>query len=124
MTGDYVAGVCNIGPSEIQQRRRVGYLGAVLYVATIIAFLIFRPSLPVKFFALIPAMAFATGWVQSRRKFCLAFGLMGAFNFGPLGSVEQIASAEDRAADRRTVYRLASEALLIGSLLTVLAVLV
>jgi hypothetical protein len=50
----------------------------------------------------IPLAVASIGWVQSRRKFCLAYGFMGTFNFGKLGRLSRVADSANRAADRKT----------------------
>ena len=56
----------------------------------------------IRFSIFIPAMIFSVGFVQSRSKFCLAYGLAGTFNFDRLGKVSRVQSAQDRKADRKT----------------------
>lgn len=47
-------------------------------------------------------MVFAIGFVQSRKKFCLAYGLAGTFNLGKMGEISKVQNPLDRAADRKT----------------------
>lgn len=49
-----------------------------------------------------PLMVTSVGFVQSRSKFCLAYGLAGTFNVGKMGDIKRVTSKEDRAADRKT----------------------
>jgi len=42
------------------------------------------------------------GYVQSRKKFCLAFGFMGTFNFARLGKMSKVVDKTSLAADRKT----------------------
>jgi hypothetical protein len=51
--------------------------------------------------AMIPAILAAVGYVQSRKKFCFAFGLLGTFNFAELGKLSKVASKEEISADRK-----------------------
>ena len=96
----YIPGTCNIGKGEIRRRQSVAAIGlALLLIAT--TFLFVEHLTKYSRLALfIPAMIFATGWIQSRRKFCLAFGFMGTFNFGTLGELSKVASLDDLKADR------------------------
>ena len=57
-----------------------------------------------------PLMVFAVGFVQSRRKFCLAYGLAGTFNLGKLGQISKVANPEDKAADRKTALLILAQA--------------
>jgi hypothetical protein len=68
-------------------------------------------------------MVFAIGYIQSRKKFCLAYGLMGTFNLGKLGDMEKVQSPEDRRADRKTALTIFAQAALLAGGLTVLLVL-
>ena len=98
----YEAGVCNIGPSEVARRRQVAYLGGALY-ALFVAVAIFKNfSSVTTISALFPALIFSVGFIQSRRKFCLAYGLMGSFNFAKLGSLTQVQDQMSLKADRST----------------------
>ncbi len=106
MKGDYQAGVCNIGPNEALRRKRVGYMGLALTISTIVMMSIGTVSRPTRFLVVVPAMIAATGFIQARKQFCLAFGLAGTFNFGKLGEFSKVETAEFRAADRAMVIRM------------------
>jgi hypothetical protein len=71
----------------------------------------------------LPLMVFAIGYIQSRKKFCLAYGLMGTFNLGKLGDMAKVLSPEDRRADRKTALTIFAQAALLAGGLTVLLVL-
>jgi hypothetical protein len=96
----YQPGVCNIGGAEVQRRKQVAQIGTVLFLAYAL-FAFFTEMKPASAaLAFIPALMAAVGYVQSRRKFCFAFGLMGTFNFGQLGKLSKVATPEAIAADR------------------------
>ena len=65
----------------------------------------------------LPAFVFAIGFVQSRKKFCLAFGFMGAFNFGKVGAITKVLTPEQRSADRKTALSLLGQALLLTAVI-------
>ncbi len=67
----------------------------------------------------ISALIFAIGYIQSRKKFCLAFGLMGTFNFSELGKLSKVVSPEALAADRKVALLIIGQALALAILLTV-----
>jgi len=119
----YVAGACNIGPSEIKRRQTVAALGFVLTIATVILLAHGHATRISRLSAFIPAMIFSVGWVQSRRKFCLAFGLMGTFNFGKAGQLSKVQSPEDLAADRATALSILGQAFIVALAITALIVL-
>lgn len=104
----YRAGSCNIGPAEIARRRRLGLLelGAAALLA---GGLLVIGAPPWTRLAVWPLLAGAfTTLEQVRRRFCVAFGLAGMRNFGPLGHPERVEDAEARAADRRSAIILAT----------------
>jgi len=68
-------------------------------------------------------MVFSVGFIQSRKKFCLAYGLMGTFNLGKLGDISRVQSPEDRKADRKTALLILAQSALLALTLTVLLVL-
>jgi hypothetical protein len=118
----YQAGVCNIGPSEVARRRKVASLGGALYIS-FLAFAILKDfSSVTTLTALFPAIIFSVGFIQSRRKFCLAYGLMGSFNFQKLGSLTQVEDQISLKADRSTAISILTQALGLALLLTSLAI--
>jgi hypothetical protein len=100
--GDYRPGACNIGPAEIARRRRIGLLqlGAALGLAAVLV-VIDAPAWTRIALWPILAGAFIT-LEQVRRRFCVAFGLAGVRNFGPLGHPQRVEDDRARAADRRS----------------------
>jgi hypothetical protein len=66
----------------------------------------------------MPAIIFAIGFVQSRKKFCLAYGLAGTFNFGGLGDVKRVQSEEDRKADRKTALSILAQSAMLAVAIT------
>jgi uncharacterized membrane protein len=106
--GDYRPGACNIGPAEIARRRRIGLLqlGAALGLAAVLV-VIDAPAWTRIALWPILAGAFIT-LEQVRRRFCVAFGLAGVRNFGPLGHPQRVEDDRARAADRRSAVILAT----------------
>ena len=58
----------------------------------------------------LPALVMSIGYLQARKRFCLAFGLSGLFNFGTLGSTNRVISEVDRKIDRDAAIRLLVQA--------------
>jgi hypothetical protein len=58
--------------------------------------------------------------VQSRKKFCLAYGFMGTFNFGKLGKVSRVSDKASLAADRKTAVSILLQSLGLASILTLI----
>lgn len=98
---EYQAGVCNIGGPEVARRKKVAQLGAAFFTAVGVYLLVSESPATSATFAFAPALIAAVGFVQSRKKFCFAFGLLGTFNFAELGKISKVLSKEEIAADRR-----------------------
>lgn len=110
MSDTYIPGTCNLGKAEVRSRQIVALVGLVS--SLILATGLIASSAPqasgLTLFA--PLMVFAVGFIQSRRKFCLAYGLAGTFNLGKLGQISKVANPEDRAADRKTALSILAQA--------------
>ena len=120
----YQAGVCNIGGAEVARRRQVAILGGVLFLALALYSIIQNFS-PIATLVLIaPASIFAIGFVQSRKRFCLAYGLMGTFNFQKLGSVTKIEDKAALAADRKMAFQIIVESMGLALILTSIVALI
>lgn len=119
---EYVPGVCNIGGAEIKARKRAAYLGGAVFLALSAIFIFTNASTIIRLFAFIPAMGAAIGFYQARAKFCVAFGLMGVFNFGNKGKTTKVDLAESLRADRIYAYKLIAKSFVVSILLTVLVV--
>lgn len=120
MTDQYIPGTCNIGKSEIRQRQVVALIGLALSVSALVGFISTGASPSVRLGIFLPLAIFSIGWVQSRRKFCLAFGFMGTFNFGRLGKVSRVADKASLAADRKTAVSILLQSLGFAGLLTLI----
>ncbi len=117
---DYVAGSCNIGKGEIRRRQLVALIGLILIITTTTGLISSDSAKSARFAVFIPALVFSVGFIQSRRKFCLAFGLMGTFNFGSLGKLSRVATQEDRKADRKTAISILVQALSLALTITLI----
>ncbi len=120
----YQAGVCNIGGAEVARRRQVAYLGAVLFLAAAAFSIINNYSAVASLIVIIPALIFSIGFVQSRKRFCLAYGLMGTFNFAKLGSITKVEDKAALAADRKTALAILVQSLGLSLALTSAIVLI
>ncbi len=67
----------------------------------------------------LPLMVASVGFVQSRSKFCLAYGFAGTFNLGKLGDISRVSDPIDRAADRATALKILLKSFLLAALATV-----
>ena len=118
MSTEYIAGSCNIGKGEVRRRKFVALIGAVITLTTATTLFTTDQSRIARLSIFIPAIIFAIGFVQSRKKFCLAYGLAGTFNFGGLGDVKCVQSDEDRRADRKTALSILAQSAMIAIAIT------
>jgi len=119
MSNQYIPGTCNLGKDEIRSRQIVALFGLFLTISSVIGILAADQGRSVRFSIFIPAMIFSVGFVQSRSKFCLAYGLAGTFNFERLGKISRVASVEDRRADRKTAIIILLKASALAAAITV-----
>jgi hypothetical protein len=106
----YIPGSCNLGKEEIKRRQLVAILGLVLSISTFIGLVGSDAPASARWGMFIPLMVFSIGFIQSRRKFCLAYGFMGTFNLGKLGDLSRVQNPEDRKADRKTALSILLQA--------------
>ena len=119
---DYIPGSCNIGGDELRSRRIVAAVGFVLSLSALITFIRIDVSQGGRLGIFIPLLVMSVGWVQSRKKFCLAYGFAGTFNFGKLGNLSRVSDPIARAADRRTALMIFAQSTLYAAVLTALVV--
>jgi hypothetical protein len=118
VSSEYIPGTCNIGKGEIRQRQVVALFGIFLTISSATALLATDQSRTSRLSIFIPALVFSIGFVQSRSKFCLAYGLAGTFNFERLGKITKVQSAEDRKADRKTAIAILLKSAALAALIT------
>ena len=114
MSDTYIPGTCNIGKGEIRRRQMVALIGVVISAISLIGMATTNATPQARLGIFIPLSVAAIGFVQSRRKFCLAYGFMGTFNFGKLGELSKVSSKESRTVDRKTALAILAQALEIG----------
>lgn len=68
-----------------------------------------------------PLMVFAIGFIQSHKKFCLAYGFMGTFNFGKLGQISRVSDPVAKKADRKTALTILAQSVFLALGLTLTA---
>ena len=107
---EYIPGSCNIGRREVRRRHLVAAIGLFLTVSTIFGFASQHSSRVSRLSTFLPALVMSIGYLQARKKFCLAFGFSGLFNFGKLGATRRVISALDRKIDRQAALRLLLQA--------------
>lgn len=119
---EYIAGSCNIGPSEINRRRQVALISLSAFCLLSIVMIGFVDSRTLRLLVFLPAMGASVGYVQARRKFCLAYGFTGLFNFERAGDVKKVVDATALAADRAYAIKVLVTALIPALIMTALVV--
>ena len=115
---EYIPGTCNIGGGEFTRRRMVALLGLILTLSSAATLISNEASRQTRLGIFLPALVMSVGWVQSRKRFCLAYGFAGTFNFGTLGKLSKVSDQADRAADRKTATKIFAQSALYALLVT------
>jgi hypothetical protein len=118
LSQEYVAGSCNIGTGEVRRRQVVALAGAVISVTSLIGLIGTDAARSARLTLFFPLMVFAIGFIQSRKKFCLAYGFMGTFNFGKLGQISRVLDPIAKKADRKTALTILAQSILLALGLT------
>ena len=121
---DYVAASCNIGPAEIKRRQQGALLGAILFVITTLLFVLTDAPTSTRLLLFIPALLFSVGIIQTRRKFCVAYGFLGVFSFEKLGATRKITINQDLKADRKYAIKLLLQSVFAAAVMTALVTLI
>jgi hypothetical protein len=114
----YIPGSCNIGKGEVRRRQMVALVGLFFSVSTLLTFNTVDAPTEIRLGIFFPLMVASVGFVQSRSKFCLAYGFAGTFNVGKMGDIKRVASKEDRAADRKTALVILGKSFILAALAT------
>jgi len=114
----YIPGTCNLGKSEVRRRQVVGLVGLVFSLISISGLISLNAQPQARLAIFLPLMVASVGYVQSRSKFCLAYGFAGTFNLGKLGDISRVSDPLDRAADRATALKILGKSLLLASIAT------
>jgi hypothetical protein len=114
----YIPGSCNIGKGEVRRRQLVALVGLFFSISTLLAFTTVDTPTEMRLGIFFPLMVASVGFVQSRSKFCLAYGFAGTFNVGKMGDIKRVASKEDRAADRKTALVILGKSFLLAAIAT------
>jgi hypothetical protein len=114
----YIPGSCNIGKGEIKRRQFVALFGLFLSIFALVTLISIDAPASSRISIFFPLMMASVGYIQSRSKFCLAYGFAGTFNVGKLGHISRVASPEDRAADRKTALTILGKSFLLAALAT------
>mgnify|MGYP007065519806 CR=1 FL=1 len=119
---EYIPGTCNIGGGELTRRRMVAVLGLILTLSSTATLISTEANRQSRLGIFLPALVMSVGWVQSRKRFCLAYGFAGTFNFGALGKLSKVSDQAARAADRKTAIKIFAQSALYAAVITAIVV--
>ena len=120
MSTTYIPGTCNLGKAEVRRRQIVALIGLVFSISSGAGLIAANANFTGKLSLFLPLMVFSVGFIQSRKKFCLAYGFMGTFNLGKIGDISRVQDPADRAADRKTALNILLQAAFLAALLTLI----
>jgi hypothetical protein len=124
----YAAGRCNIGPAEIARRRRFGHASVITTVILLAVLLLADAPAWTRLLLFLPAAGAAAGYLQAALRFCADYGWRGVFNLdrdaAGHGNTQRVADADARRADRRKAMLIGAGSAALGTLVTLLALLV
>jgi hypothetical protein len=119
---DYIPGTCNIGGGEVTRRRMVALLGLILTLSSTATLISNEASRQSRLSIFLPALVMSVGWVQSRKRFCFAYGLAGTFNFGALGKISRVSDQQARSADRVMALKIIAQSAAYALVVTLLVI--
>lgn len=102
----YIPGTCNIGPKEIQMRKKASIMAAAFLVAAMAYVLLCHIDKYGRLFLFFPAAGFAVTFQQWYNRFCVAFGMKGVFNFGDMGKTFSVEQQENFKQDRIKAWKM------------------
>ncbi len=112
----YAPGVCNIGPEEVERRRRSAMSGAIVTAGIAGAMLVLGAPRRARLAIAVPAAGTAVAALQVRDRFCVAYATRGVENVAdPLGMPLAVPDAGSRALDRRHALGMIARGLLVGA---------
>jgi hypothetical protein len=121
---EYISGACNIGPAEIKRRKQGAVIGGIAFTLTALLLVSTDATTSTRLIVFIPALLFTVGLIQSRRKFCVAYGFLGVFSLEKLGATTKISINQDLKADRSYAIKLLLQSVFAAAVLTALVALI
>ena len=118
----YLAGSCNIRPGEIRRRQVVAIVGLIFSVISLVTLLTAGAPRSARLGIFVPLLVASVGYVQSRSKFCLAYGFAGTFNMGKMGDLSRVSDSVSRAADRRTASKILFKSAALAAVITLVII--
>jgi hypothetical protein len=76
----YIPGICNIGPEEIARRYRIGYLGGILCLLSVLVIELTGMDRIWRLVIVAPVGLALIGFLQARQRFCFNYGFRGVYS--------------------------------------------
>jgi hypothetical protein len=122
-TTAYIPGVCNINREEIARRRRIGHVGASVFVVLLLISVVLNTNRYVRIILLVPAMLAASGYLQARGHFCVGYAAAGQQNASEHSkTASPITDQSALAADKRRARKMNLQAFAFALVVTLLGV--
>jgi predicted nucleic acid-binding Zn ribbon protein len=106
MQNEYLPGSCNLGIKEIESRKRKALIGLILTILWIVYLQINHFTSEWRLIIFFPLFYSIVCFYQAQQKFCVAFGLLGIFNFGERGNSKSVADELHKKKDRKNAWRI------------------
>ncbi len=121
---EYVPGVCNIGAPERARRRLIGVTSTIAAIILLVFLLTIDAPHAWRLLLILPIASAASGFLQDAMHFCAGFGFKGVFNvINSAGITDNVQLEEFRRKDRAKALQIAGFALLIGTAVALISLL-
>jgi hypothetical protein len=122
MSTQYQAGLCNIGESEVNYRKKVvGFVSATVALALYVILVFFNVSIFIYAVLLVPVFAAVHGFVEAKSGFCTSYAKAGKYNMASeVGVTQDVLSQDKRDLDRKFAKKLTQKSIKISLVTTVL----
>lgn len=121
----YVPGVCNINSAEVAYRKKAAYFGVAVSLVLFIVLFAFDINRYARLILFIPLLIAAVGYLQTKNKFCVAYGATGKQNATEDSPTAEAVTDKDAAMkDKIKARSMNIQAMIIAAALTALALLV
>ena len=115
----YIPGMCNINQAEIAYRRKAMWIGIGISVAMLAIMFIAGIVVWVRILLFIPVFIAVIGYLQSKNKFCVAYGASGKQNATDGNeTAEDVIDETAKQADKRKARTMNLQAAMISLAIT------
>lgn len=124
MSTEYIPGICNINPKEVQKRRRIGIIGTVISFALIVVMVAYSIPPFVGGALFVSSFIAATGFLQAANKFCVGYAKSNMQRVGDTDVTIEDSDAQkkDKTKSRKINLQSAGIALVVTVIATIVAI--